>query len=112
MDLLRAKARRLLTSILSFNDVEGDPSLEKYQEVCKDYGGDGTTCGLLCHWLLWRLGVSAQNRVAPSAFRSNAKPIINRSETGFSAGIRLPSSAFASNQVRPEFLLHSQGDHR
>ena len=83
VELLRAKARRLLKSMLPFNDVEGDPSLDKYNEVCKDYGGDGTTCGLLCHWLLWRLGASAQNRVAPSAFRSNAKPIINRSETGF-----------------------------
>lgn len=44
----------------------GDP---KFAEVCKDFGGSGTTCGFLCHWLMWRLGIrdpSIVNRAEPS----------------------------------------------
>lgn len=32
----------------------GDP---KFSEVCRDFEGRGTTCGFLCHWLMWKLGV-------------------------------------------------------
>jgi len=76
--LVRQNARDLLNSVLPYKD--GEPN---YNVVCKDYGGSGTTCGFLCHWLLWRLGVSELNVVDPKAFNGHSKTIINRSESGF-----------------------------
>lgn len=43
------------------NDT-GDPC---FAEIAKDFGGKGTTCGFLVHWLLWRiryLNASITNR--------------------------------------------------
>jgi hypothetical protein len=42
----------------------------KFSHIAKDYTGGGTTCGFLCHWLMWRLGC-------------NNNKIINRQESGF-----------------------------
>jgi Putative peptidoglycan binding domain/OmpA family len=36
--------------------VPSDTGDSKFNQIAKDYGGMGTTCGFLCHWLLWRLG--------------------------------------------------------
>jgi len=60
--LLRAQAMTLCQSYLPCN--RGDAH---YQEIAKDFGGIGTTCGYLPAWMLWRLGC-----------RNNA--IVNRSE--------------------------------
>lgn len=49
--------------------VPFDPGDPKFSEVCKDFEGSGTTCGFLCHWLLWKLGVRDPT-------------IVNRSEPG------------------------------
>lgn len=49
--------------------VPFEPGDAKFKEVCKDFGNSGTTCGFLCHWLMWRLGVrdpSVVNRSEPS----------------------------------------------
>lgn len=62
---MRMSAFFLLDTILPFR--EGD---DAWREVCKDYGGAGTTCGYLPHWLMWRLGVTDAKR-------------INRTERGF-----------------------------
>ncbi|WP_448951556.1 hypothetical protein [Labrys neptuniae] len=59
MGVIREKAGRLL-------DVYGEFSLgdAKSKQVCVGYGvGHGTTCGFLCHFLMWRLGVKDRTRV-------------------------------------------------
>src|SRR5215831_2892941 len=77
--LVRQNARDLLNSVLKNGFKQGD---DNFKVVCKDWGG-GTTCGFLCHWLLWRLGVSEQNLVNPGDFGGHAKTIVNRSEAGY-----------------------------
>lgn len=65
VERMRQNAFFLLDSILPYRPGDG-----KFAEVCKDYGGHGTTCGFLPHWLMWRLGVTNADRV-------------NRAEPGF-----------------------------
>jgi hypothetical protein len=77
--LVRRNARDLLESVLKNPPKQWNDS---FKDVCKDYGG-GTTCGFLCHWLLWRLGVSEQNLVNPGDFGGHAKTIVNRNEAGY-----------------------------
>ncbi|WP_437679984.1 hypothetical protein [Sorangium sp. So ce131] len=36
--------------------VPSDTGDAAFEEIAKDYGGKGTTCGYICHWLLWRIG--------------------------------------------------------
>lgn len=36
--------------------VPSDTGDIRFKEITIDYGGAGTTCGFLCHWLMWRLG--------------------------------------------------------
>lgn len=58
-------AMQLLQLYVPF--IQGD---SKFAEVCKDFGGSGTTCGFLCHWLMWRLGCrdpKIVNRSDPSS---------------------------------------------
>ena len=62
VEQMRRSAFFLLDTILPYKDT--DPN---YRIVCKDYGGAGTTCGFLCHWLLWRLGVTDTRRVRSSS---------------------------------------------
>lgn len=50
-DSVSETALQLLQLYVPF--VQGD---SKFAEVCKDFTGSGTTCGFLCHWLMWRLG--------------------------------------------------------
>ena len=50
--------------------VPSDTNDPRFDHIAKDYGGKGTTCGYLCHWLMWRLG-------------SDSTDIINRNEPGF-----------------------------
>jgi hypothetical protein len=50
--------------------VPSDTGDARFDHIAKDYGGLGTTCGYLCHWLMWRLG-------------SDSTDIINRGEPGF-----------------------------
>lgn len=59
MDVIRAKARKLLDEYVPFK--WGDAHSK---EICPGYSpGFGTTCGFLCHWLMWRLGVKDASRV-------------------------------------------------
>lgn len=59
MDVIRARALRLLNEYVPFK--WGDAHSK---EICPGYApGYGTTCGFLCHWLMWRLGVSDAGRV-------------------------------------------------
>jgi hypothetical protein len=60
MDVIRKKAGQLIDAYVPFK--WGEP---KSKEVCPTYGGPGagTTCGFLCHFLLWRLGVKDAWRV-------------------------------------------------
>ncbi|MDO8364289.1 MAG: hypothetical protein Q7V88_15465 [Actinomycetota bacterium] len=46
---------RAVALVQSF--VPSDTGDAAFGEIAKDYTGGGTTCGFLCHWLLWRLGV-------------------------------------------------------
>lgn len=51
-ELIRQVAVELLTKYVPSN--YDDPA---FQEIINgDYGGGGTTCGFLAHWLMWRLG--------------------------------------------------------
>jgi len=49
--LLRSYVEHLITSY-----VPCDTGDVLFKEIAKDYGGSGTTCGFLCHWLMWRIG--------------------------------------------------------
>jgi hypothetical protein len=62
VEQMRRSAFFLLDTILPYTDKD-----EAYRAVCKDYGGAGTTCGFLCHWLLWRLGVTDTKRINRTA---------------------------------------------
>ena len=50
--------------------VPCDTGDAKFAQIAQDYTGGGTTCGFLCHWLMWRLGC-------------NDAKIVNRREPGF-----------------------------
>jgi hypothetical protein len=59
MKVIRQKAESLLKAYVPFK--YGDA---KSAAVCPGYSaGAGTTCGYLCHWLMWRLGVKDPTRV-------------------------------------------------
>lgn len=51
-DFIREFAMKLVGEYVP--STTGDAS---FSEIAKDYGGAGTTCGYLCHWLMWRLGL-------------------------------------------------------
>jgi hypothetical protein len=58
MDVIRSYAMELVDGILPYK--AGD---SKYQQVVGACGwqkgtGPGTTCGFLCHWMMWKLGVT------------------------------------------------------
>jgi hypothetical protein len=46
-----------------------------FDHIAKDYGGSGTTCGFLPHWLLWRLGCTDKIRV-----NGQVRTLVNRDE--------------------------------
>jgi len=50
-DVVREYAMDLINEYVP--STTGD---DKFAEIAKDYGGSGTTCGYLCHWLMWRMG--------------------------------------------------------
>ena len=53
-EALREKARKLVESVVPFK--YGDAN---YQEVCKFFQkGFGTSCGCLCHWMMYKLGAA------------------------------------------------------
>jgi hypothetical protein len=59
MDVIRARAAQLLEvyGVFKWGDA-------KSKQVCPGYApGFGTTCGFLCHFLMWRLGVKDATRV-------------------------------------------------
>lgn len=70
----------------------GDP---RFSEIAKDYGGVGTTCGYLCHWLMWRLGVRDPK-------------MVNRSEPedGLHYAVGMNISRIFNN---PHFVRYEQG---
>jgi len=60
---LRQLAVDLVTSVVPSD--HGDPA---FADLAADWTGGGTTCGFLCHWLLYRLGctdATLVNREAP-----------------------------------------------
>ena len=64
---IRQAALRLIKAF-----VPCDTGDQKFLEVAKDFQGGGTTCGFLCHWLMWRLGCrdpKVVNRAAPPELR-------------------------------------------
>jgi hypothetical protein len=63
-------AIRVHAGILVRSYVPCDTGDAKFAHIAKDYKGGGTTCGFLCHWLMWRLGC-------------NDAKIVNRAEPGF-----------------------------
>jgi hypothetical protein len=106
--IMRYNAVLLLTEVLPYKTGEAD-----YRLVCKDYGGLGTTCGFLLHWLLWRLGLTNQNlsTIPPPASNPKGPPrvrcTINRSESGFQyvAGDNLSCIRYSS-----EFSVATPGN--
>src|SRR5436305_1836412 len=58
----QVKAMRDCASYLLETSLPYKTGDDTYKVICRDYGGHpGTTCGFLCHWLMWRLGVTNQN---------------------------------------------------
>ena len=61
--------------------VPSDTGDGRFEEIAQDFGGKGTTCGFLCHWLLWRLGCTDRdvvNRSAPGGFTYRVAQNISR----------------------------------
>jgi hypothetical protein len=59
MDVIRDKAGQLLDFYVPFKYGDANAKI-----VCPGYSvGYGTTCGFLCHFLMWRLGVKDAKRV-------------------------------------------------
>ncbi len=71
VDEMRRNAEYLLNWALPFK-----PGDETYAEVCKDYGGSGTTCAFLCHWLMWRLGVIDVSRINRAEGAGKERPAL------------------------------------
>jgi peptidoglycan hydrolase-like protein with peptidoglycan-binding domain len=74
-------ARRQLAKRLIDAYVPSDTGDPRFSEIAQDYGGVGTTCGFLCHWLLWRLGCANReivNRKAPGGFSYRIAQNISR----------------------------------
>jgi hypothetical protein len=44
------------------------------RSVFSEYKGEGTTCGYLCQWLLFRLGVTNQSLLNRTTFKVSVKP--------------------------------------
>ena len=110
MDVIRAKAGQLL-------DVYGEFALgdAKSKQVCPGYAvGYGTTCGFLCHFLMWRLGVKDPTRVNwndPSRnltmvpgdnirriYLGGAAPFVRCASTG--KGAKMPNPLVAGQRPR------------
>lgn len=71
--------------------------------VYREYGGQGygTTCGFLCHWLLFRLGVTDTNILNRTTFRANLKPGISDFEdfeTMNKIGFNLPGKRITKDK--------------
>ncbi len=70
--------------------------------ICKDYGGVGTTCGYLTHWLLWKAGCGHME-------------LVNRTEpdSGFNyvngENISRVSSSYAFVNYDPAVTAHVEG---
>lgn len=63
LPVVRRRALELVREVVPSDTGDG-----RFDVVVKDYGGRGTTCGYLVHWLLWRLGKrQAVNRGEPAA---------------------------------------------
>jgi len=61
--------------------VPSDTGDGRFDEIAQDYRGKGTTCGYLCHWLLWRLGCADRNivnRKAPNGYTYRVGQNISR----------------------------------
>lgn len=90
---VRGLAVSLVRSRVPFD--RGDSS---YAVVCKDYGGIGTTCGYLPHWMLWAVGCRLRrvvNRYEPKdglAYRDGANISALRWQPEFVAYNRLAAS--------------------
>jgi peptidoglycan hydrolase-like protein with peptidoglycan-binding domain len=70
-DTSRLTAIRMMAEQLIDAYVPSDTGDPRFDEIAQDFGGMGTTCGFLCHWLLWRLGCTNReivNRKAPGGF--------------------------------------------
>jgi hypothetical protein len=72
-DVVRAAAVKYVTGVLPF--TRGSPD---YKEICQGYSKKGTTCTFLPHWMLWKIGVSSNNK----SLGTNGLPrgLINRTE--------------------------------
>src|SRR5690242_13404816 len=60
---VRLHALKLLKQYVPFKPDGSPDQVACYREVVETTGwtktaGSGTTCGFLCHWLMWRLGVA------------------------------------------------------
>jgi hypothetical protein len=87
LESVRARAVKLLTSYIPCG-----PDDARFNEITKDYGGKGTTCGYVTPWLLWRLG-------------SRSDRLINRSEPAEGLTYR-PGMNISDIRWQPEFCLY------
>lgn len=101
MEVIRKRAAELIAWAVPFK--YGDA---KSKSICVGYQpGKGTTCGFLCHWLMWKLGVSDAARVNWTdpdrglksmageniirIYRGGASPFVTVSSTA--KGVKLPN---------------------
>ena len=73
--------------------IPADPGDGRYEEIAKDYGGKGTTCGYLPPWLFYRMGVRVPRLVNRS--EPNASPVLT-----YSVGMNISRVRY-----QPEFVL-------
>ena len=101
-DVIRVKAVNLVTGVLDFN--RGDPV---YQDVCKGYSpGFGTSCTFLPHWMLLKLGVTANNKSL--GVNKQSRGLINRTDT--TRGTKMvPGDGVAVIANSPAFVTMKPG---
>lgn len=90
-DAVRKAASELLSHY-----VPSDTGDKNFAEIAKDFGGAGTTCGFLCHWLMFRLGC-------------RDKSLVNRTE--HDEGLRyVPGANISKIRNNPYFHVYDPSD--
>jgi hypothetical protein len=116
----RAFAQRLIEQYVPYDlpyHKDFEQSIRMHNEIINrfrlpnhstfsEYAGVGTTCGFLCQWLLFRLGVRDQNILNRTTFKASLKPssedFDDLSRMGpLGSGFKLPKSDRKGKLIPP-----------
>lgn len=91
--------------------VPFDQGDAKFAEVCKDFGGGGTTCGFLVHWGMWRAGERRPNLVNRNEPADGLRYVDGANMSKFFRGGAAPFVRMSTGDVPPpgSFLFLTNG---